>query len=246
MTVEYDGVGFHGFQRQRIGSHPEQDLRTVQGVLEAALASLSGERVHVTGAGRTDAGVHALGQVVNCFTSSRIPIDRFAQAMNTRLPPDLVVRDAQEAESTFHARFDAVAKVYCYAFYCRRAPSPFWRRYSLFVPQPLRVEAMRTAAKHLVGTHDFSSFQAAGSAVQSPVRTMSRCTVIQRGELVFLWVKADGFLYNMVRIIAGTLLEVGLGRRHPNEVQSVLMARTRSAAGPTAPAHGLCLVRVVY
>ncbi|OUN00821.1 MAG: tRNA pseudouridine(38,39,40) synthase TruA [Firmicutes bacterium ZCTH02-B6] len=242
-VVAYDGTEFLGFQRQAGG-------QTVQGVLEDAVASLTGEQVRVLGAGRTDAGVHAAGQVVAFRTASRIPVERWPYALNSRLPPSVVVTDAAEAPAQFHPRRDAVAKVYQYTIWNGRFPSPFWSRWALHVPTPLDVEAMAQAAAMLVGRHDFAAFRAAGSTpVKSTVRHLMNLAVERcprEPECVRIVARADGFLYHMVRNIAGTLLVVGQGRRPPGWVAEVLAGRRREAAGPTAPAHGLCLVRVEY
>lgn len=242
-VVAYDGTDFLGFQRQAGGP-------TVQGVLEDAIASLTGEQVRVLGAGRTDAGVHAAGQVIAFRTGSRIPVERWPYALNSRLPPSVVVQEAAEAPEGFHPRRDAVAKVYQYTIWNAPFPCPFWSRWALHVPPPLDVDAMARAAAVLVGRHDFAAFRAAGSTpVKSTVRhlmelVVERCP--QEPRCVRIVARADGFLYHMVRNIAGTLLLVGQGRRPPEWVAEVLAGRRREAAGPTAPAHGLCLVRVEY
>lgn len=242
-VVAYDGTDFLGFQRQSRGP-------TIQGVLEEAILSLTGERVRVLGAGRTDAGVHALGQVVSFLTASRIPVERWPHALNSRLPGTVVVQHAVEAPSAFHPMRDATAKVYQYTVWNGLFPSPFWSRWALHVPPPLDVEAMAQAAGFLVGRHDFAAFRAAGSTpVRSTVRHVMELTVERsdsQPECVRITARADGFLYHMVRNIAGTLLLVGQGRRPPEWVADVLAGRRREAAGPTAPAHGLCLVRVEY
>ncbi|HEY8418348.1 MAG TPA: tRNA pseudouridine(38-40) synthase TruA [Limnochordales bacterium] len=242
-VVAYDGTGLLGFQRQKRGP-------TVQGLLEAAIASLTGEQVRVLGAGRTDAGVHALGQVISFRTRSRIPVDRWPYALNSRLPEQVVVQAADEVPLGFHPRRDATAKVYQYTVWNAPLPSPFWARYALHVPPPLDVAAMARAAALLVGRHDFAAFRAAGSTpVRSTTRHLMELSVTrcpERPEVVRIVARADGFLYHMVRNIAGTLIVVGQGRRPPEWVGEVLAGRQREAAGPTAPAHGLCLVRVEY
>ncbi|MBO8141978.1 MAG: tRNA pseudouridine(38-40) synthase TruA [Firmicutes bacterium] len=242
-VVEYDGTGFLGFQRQPRGP-------TVQGALEEAILALTGERVRVLGAGRTDAGVHALGQVVSFKTESRIPLDRWPWALNSRLPQAVAVKQADAADPGFHPRRDAIAKVYRYTIWNARFPSPFWARYAWHLPAPLDVDAMRRAAGYLVGRRDFAAFRAAGS---TPVRSTERHLMdldVERqgegGERVVITARADGFLYHMARNIVGTLVLVGQGRRPPEWVGQVLASRRRELAGPTAPAHGLCLLRVDY
>ncbi|MFS8543891.1 MAG: tRNA pseudouridine(38-40) synthase TruA, partial [Limnochordales bacterium] len=242
-VVAYDGTGMLGFQRQRRGP-------TIQGLLEEAIAALTGEQVRVLGAGRTDAGVHALGQVISFRTQSRIPVERWPYALNSRLPAQVVVHGAEEAPADFHPRRDATAKEYHYSIWNAPFPSPFWARWALHVPQPLDVAAMAEAAALLVGRHDFAAFRAAGSTpVRSTVRHLMELRVERSPHCpqhVRIVAKADGFLYHMVRNIAGTLLLVGQGRQRPKWVAEVLAARRRDMAGPTAPAHGLCLVRVEY
>lgn len=243
LTIAYDGTNYHGFQEQR-----GTGLPTVQEVLEKCLLELTGRVVRVIGASRTDAGVHARGQVVNFdATGWSIPAERIPLALNGILPEDIAVLAAEEVAPHFHARFSARAKVYRYTIYNSRIPSPFWRLYSYFVPRPLNIEAMQEAGRYLEGRHDFASFQASGSAVKETVRTLFQVEVEREGrELIHLLFRGDGFLYHMVRIMVGTLIEVGLGKREPREVLAILAARDRKAAGPTAPPHGLCLERVEY
>lgn len=239
-VVEYDGTDFFGFQRQ-------PDRETIQGSLERAVAILTGETVTVHGAGRTDAGVHAEGQVVNFFTASRIPTEQWPYALNSRLPDGIVVKAAEEVPADFHARKSAVAKTYRYTIWNAPFPSVFWRRFAHHVPKPLDVEAMRQGAALLVGRHDFAAFRAAGSTpVRSTMRNLQRLDVVQDGPRIDIVGKADGFLYHMMRNIVGTLLLVGEGRRPPEWVAHVLASRRRELAGPTAPARGLCLLLVEY
>lgn len=239
-VVEYDGTDFFGFQRQ-----PGRE--TIQGCLERAVATLTGEQVTVHGAGRTDAGVHAEGQVVNFFTTSRIPIERWPYALNSCLPGAIVVKAADHVSADFHARKSAVAKTYRYTIWNAPFPSALWGRFSYHVALPLDVAAMREAAALLVGRHDFAAFQAAGSTpVRSTVRHLQRLEIVRDGPRIDVVAKADGFLYHMVRNIVGTLLLVGGGRRTPEWVGEVLTSRRRELAGPTAPAHGLCLLLVEY
>lgn len=243
LLVAYDGTDFHGFQRQ-------PGRRTVQAVLEEALGRLAGHPVTVVGAGRTDAGVHAAGQVVHCTVAGSIPTERIPQALQGLLPPDVVVYAAEEVDESFHARKSARAKVYRYSVLVAPFPWPFIRRYVLHEPRPLDVAAMRAGAAHLVGRHDFAAFQAAGRPVRDTVRTVHRLELDEQvmpwGRIVHITVEADGFLYHMARNIAGTLLEVGRGRRPPEWVAEVLASRRRERAGPTAPAHGLTLLEVRY
>lgn len=242
LTVAYDGTQYHGFQRQG-----RLDLPTVQSLLEEAWARLVGEEVKVIGAGRTDAGVHALGQVVNFRTATRsIPTERVPRAFNSVLPRDVAVLGCEEAPLSFHARFDAVGKLYEYRVLNRPFPSPVDRLYTLHVSAPLDVEAMQEGAGYLVGTHDFSAFAGRLKGEKSAVRTITRCSVRRHEERVHFAVEGDGFLYHMVRTIVGTLLQVGLGKEEPRWVREVLASRDRRKAGATAPAHGLFLAAVYY
>ncbi|MDI6823763.1 MAG: tRNA pseudouridine(38-40) synthase TruA [Bacillota bacterium] len=241
LVVQYEGTAYAGFQRQK-------GLPTVQEELEKALAVCCGEPVAVVGAGRTDAGVHARGQVVSFFTGGTIPTDRIPWALATLLPPDIVVTAAEEVPPTFHARFSARGKVYTYTFWVATFPSPFWRRYALHVRGPLHRAAMEQAAAALVGRHDFRAFRGEGSAARTTVRTLRRLDLEEGpgGPVLRLVAEADGFLYHMVRTLAGTLLEVGRGRMPPEQVEQALRTGDRALAGPTLPAHGLCLEQVIY
>ncbi|MEW6725608.1 MAG: tRNA pseudouridine(38-40) synthase TruA [Bacillota bacterium] len=242
LVLAYDGTAYCGFQVQR-GS----GLPTIQETLEKCLASLAHTETQVTAAGRTDAGVHARGQVVNFHTGTwNIPTERIVPALNSVLPPDIAAVSAQEVPFDFHARYSAVSKTYSYTIDNGPVPSPFWRFYSYYVRHPLDEGRMKAATAFLLGEHDFSSFQAAGRPVKSAVRTIYRAEVTRDGRLVRLEIEGNGFLYQMVRIIAGTLIRVGLGRWPPERVGDILAARSRAAAGPTAPPQGLCLEYVKY
>ncbi len=242
LTVAYDGTNYHGFQEQR-----GTGLPTVQETLEKCLSRLAGRKVQVIGAGRTDAGVHARGQVVNFdATGWPIPVERIPLAVNGVLPPDIAVTGAREVAAGFHARYSARAKTYRYTIWNRRIPSPFYRLYSCFWPTPLDVEAMSAAAVHLLGRRDFKCFQAAGSTVRDTVRTLWRADVSREGPLVYFVFKGDGFLYHMVRIMVGTLVQVGAGKMEPEAIKQILASRDRLRAGPTMPPHGLCLEEVEY
>ncbi len=239
LVVQYDGTDYHGFQQQ-------PGLRTVQQELALALNRVLGEEVAVTGAGRTDAGVHALGQTVAFDTNNPIPIENLTRALNDALPEDIGIVSAENADAEFHPCYDAKGKLYSYRILNRELPSPFINRYAWHVPEPLDVPMMSAAAEKLVGEHDFASFCASGGSTESTVRTLRRLDVQREGELVEMRLEADGFLYMMVRIIAGTLVEVGRGELSPEEVGRIVDARDRRRAGPTAPPQGLSLVRVIY
>jgi len=239
IVLEYDGTAYCGWQRQK-------NALSIQEVLERAISAITGEQTHVIGAGRTDRGVHALGQVANFKTNTRIPIEKLPYAINSRLPEDIVVKHAEQVPEDFHARFWAKSKVYTYTIYNSKFPSPLYRRYSYFYPVPLDLDAMQRAARFLVGVHDFKAFMASGSAVKSTVRHVKRLEVVRDGEIVRIEIEADGFLYNMVRIIAGTLLEVGIGKREADEMVSIIESGDRFCAGKTLAPQGLCLVKVNY
>jgi len=241
-VIAYDGTNYHGFQEQR-GTR----FVTVQSVLEKCLTRLSGRRIRVIGAGRTDAGVHARGQVINFDPQGwTIPPERVAYALNGVLPQDIVALSSRSVPDSFHARFSAAAKTYRYTVYNAPVPSPFARLYSLHVPRPLDVESMREAAAVLLGRHDFAPFRALGTPVKSTVRTVHEAAVRREGEFVYIDLKADGFLYHMARLIAGTLLRVGLKKVPPSYVAEVLAGKSGARAGPAAPARGLCLEKVEY
>ncbi|MBL0389377.1 tRNA pseudouridine(38-40) synthase TruA [Tumebacillus sp. ITR2] len=239
LILAYDGTEFHGFQTQ-------PNLRTVQGLLQKTIEDVVGHSVSIIGSGRTDAGVHARGQVVNFATSSRIPIEKWPIVLNTKLPDDLVIQDAEVVPDDWHARFCAIGKEYRYRIDRSPYTDVFWRKYSHHVPYPLRLEPMREAAGHLVGRHDFTSFCAANTPVVDKVRHLHNVEVIEEGSLLTVVCRGEGFLYNMVRIIAGTLLDVGRGKLSPDQIPGILAACDRTQAGVTAPAKGLTMWKVFY
>jgi tRNA pseudouridine38-40 synthase len=261
LVIGYDGTGYNGYQSQPGGN-------TIQDKLEEAVGILTGERIRVIGSGRTDAGVHARRMCVNFHTESKIPIDRWAIALNTRLPNDIVVHSAREVPQRFHARHDAVRKTYRYTINCRKFPDPFRRMYEFHHPLPLDIEAMREGLTYLLGEHDFSSFTNPHSTQTSHVRVLYEARLVaddtadeiptlteeadrlrypgkSRG-VYHLYLTGNGFLYNMVRIIAGTILLVGEGKLPPERISAILEAKDRSQAGPTAVPHALTLWDVEY
>lgn len=243
LTISYDGTDFHGFQAQTGRVSP---VRTVQGVLEETLEKITKITVPVTGAGRTDAGVHAREQVVTIPTDGIIPTERWPRLLNHRLPRDIIVTGVEVVPETFHPRYDAVAKVYRYTIETAKIPDIFTRRFCTHLPRSLDVNSMQEAVNHLVGTHDFTSFSAASAQVKHRVRTLksiSICTDHTRIHIVF---EGDGFLQHMVRILTGTLVEVGLGNIQAGHVPSILAAKDRQAAGRTMPPEGLSLWQVKY
>jgi tRNA pseudouridine38-40 synthase len=239
LVLEYDGFDYYGWQVQ-------DDVPTVQGVLEAALGKVLGEQVRVIGAGRTDAKVHALGQVASMRCSATIPVGALQRALNSVLPRDVVVHEVQDVAENFHARFSALGKVYAYRILNRPVRSPLRSRYAWHIPQPLDLSAVALAGGYLQGTHDFVSFQATGSEVKTTERTVTELSVARDRDEVIISCTADGFLRHMVRNIVGTLVEVGRGARPPADIRRILAGRDRQLAGATAPAHGLSLVQVLY
>ena len=239
LLIAYDGTDFSGWQRQ-------PDRRTVQQVLEEAIGRLTGTVPTTNASGRTDAGVHALGQVVHFFTAAGHAPEVFVKALNATMPPDVRVRGACEVPQAFHSTIDAVTKLYRYEIDNGRVADPFRLRYADHIHTRLDVDAMDRAAQSLAGRHDFHSFETNWPNRTSSVRTITRIAAIRREDAVSIEVEADGFLYNMVRSITGTLVLVGLGRRPEAWVGEALAAEDRSAAGPTAPPQGLFLVRVNY
>lgn len=238
--ISYDGTNFSGYQIQ-------PNKRTVQSVLEAVLAKLhKGVKVKIHASGRTDAGVHAKGQVIHFDSPLAIPAERWPAALNTLLPEDLSVRSVEKAEEDFHARFDAAGKEYRYILYLSRTRDPFLRNYAYHYKYPLDIEAMKEAARYLLGTHDFTSFCSAKTEVEDKVRTIREIHFAKENDILTLRFTGTGFLYNMVRILTGTLLEVGSGMRKPEELAEILLKRDRVQAGKTAPAHGLYLWQVFY
>ncbi|MDK2817682.1 MAG: tRNA pseudouridine38-40 synthase [Moorella sp. (in: firmicutes)] len=241
ITLAYDGTNYAGWQVQPVAHGP-----TIQGVVAAALNRLTGERICPVAAGRTDAGVHARGQVISFCTSSRIPVERWPLALNSLLPEDIAALDAEVVSPEFHARYSARWKWYRYTIYNHSLPDVFSRRYSWQVRYPLDFAAMARGASYFIGRHDFRSFCAAGSPVRQFEREVVKAHLHRQGHFIFFDVVANGFLYHMVRIMVGTLVEIGRGRLLPEDVPVILAARSRAKAGPTAPPQGLCLERVAY
>jgi len=239
LTLEFDGTCYAGWQRQINGTAVEQ-------VVREAIRKLTGEEADLIGCSRTDAGVHARRYVCSFRTGCSIPAEKMKYALNNMLPTDIVVLESELAEQEFHARFSAKGKRYTYTICNREMPPAIARNYVCFFKRPLDAGLMAEAAVHLVGKHDFSSFRNSNSSTRSSVRTIFDLTVSRTGDTITISVTGDGFLYNMVRIIAGTLMETGLGGISPADVKDILEARDRSKAGRTAPASGLCLEEVFY
>ena len=237
--LAYDGAGFHGWQIQ-------PGKRTVQETVETALESILQHSVRVTASGRTDAGVHALGQVIHFFTPVNIPEKGLLKAMNSVFPSDITALDVKEVGPSFHARYMAKSKSYIYIINTGEVFSPFLSRYALHLPGRLDVDAMRLAAKMLEGEHDFRSFMAAGSNAKTTMRKIMAAEVTSKSDQIFFFFQGSGFLRHMVRNIVGTLILVGQGKIVPYEILRILSCRDRSSAGPTAPPQGLYLVGVDY
>lgn len=239
LIVAYDGTNYCGWQMQINGI-------TIEEVLNRALSELCGEEIRVIGASRTDSGVHALGNVAVFDTESKIPGEKFSFALNQRLPEDIRIQESCEVADDFHPRFCDTIKTYEYKILNRRFDIPTQRLYSAFVYYPLDLDKMRQAAVCLIGKHDFKSFCSTRTQVENTVRTITELTIEKSGDMVVIRISGDGFLYNMVRIIVGTLMKIGLGIWTPERMQEILYAKDRSKAGPKAEAKGLTLVHIEY
>lgn len=239
MIIEYDGSNYHGFQAQ-------QNAHTIQEEIEKSIHKLTGDKVSLLAAGRTDAGVHALGQVTTFDTESSIPGPKWQFALNSFLPDDIQVLKSEQVSPHFNPRFDALSKLYRYIIYRQKAGHVFYRNYSLYNDESLDIDAMNQAGNILQGTHNFKSFCASGSSAKTFERTITCCRLFEQGPFLIMEIEANGFLYNMVRIIMGTLLEVGRGKYPSQYLENIIAAQNRSLAGPTVAPQGLYLVRVDY
>ena len=239
LVVAYEGTNYCGWQIQPNGIAIEQ-------VLNETLSSLLGEEITVTGASRTDAGVHSLGNVAVFETHTKMPAEKISFALNQRLPEDIVVQESCQVPEDFHPRFSKSRKTYEYRILNCRFRQPLERRTSYFYHYPLDVSAMQKAAAYLVGEHDFTSFASVHAQTNTYVRTIYALDVVREGDMIRIRVQGNGFLYNMVRIIAGTLIQVGAGIKKPEDMESILAGKDRELAGPTAPAHGLTMIGLEY
>ncbi len=249
LTIEYDGTRFRGWQTQsprdkRSGIRDKH--RTVQGEIEKAGKKLFGKDIKVIGAGRTDSGVHAEGQVANFRINSNLPPSNIKKGLNSHLPKDVATLSAEDVSADFHSQYNAKEKLYRYTILNRKTRSPLLMRHAALVSYDLNAGAMREGAVWLLGKKDFRSFQASDKRERSSVRTISRLSIVSTPPVMNIYIQADGFLYNMVRNITGTLIDVGRGRTKPQKVKEILEKKHRAAAGQTAPAKGLCLVKVIY
>ncbi|WZL75066.1 tRNA pseudouridine(38-40) synthase TruA [Clostridiaceae bacterium 35-E11] len=239
LTIEYDGTQFSGWQKQH-------NARTIQEEVEKALVKLMKKEVKINGSGRTDAGVHALKQVANFCEQFTIPIEKLPVALNGLLPCDISIQEAIEVEKDFHARYAAKGKKYIYKIYNAPLRSALLQHYAYFVPQTLKIEEMKKAAQHFIGQHNFKGFMASGSSVQDTVRNIHALEISCQEKLILIEVKGNGFLYNMVRIMAGTLVDVGKGKFSADEIPEIILSEERKKAGHTAPPQGLYLAEVYY
>ena len=240
LVISYDGTAYHGWQRQR-------SERTIQGEIEKALSTMTGEPVKLAGSGRTDAGVHAIGQVASFKSSAGLSPKIYAKGLNSLLPADILIKACESASPNFHARYDAKSKIYQYRILNRDMPSIMKRHYVWHIKRALDVAAMKGAAAQIVGQHDFKAFEGSGSPRSSTIRNVVRADVTRPvQDCVLFTIQADGFLRFMVRNIVGTLVDVGSGTTAVNDIQAILLSKDRYLAGATAPARGLFLVEVLY
>lgn len=239
LSLRYEGTRYHGWQVQK-------NAVTVAGTLENACMKVVGHPVHLTGCGRTDAGVHAMCYIANFHTDSRIPVERLPYALNTHLPEDIVVLKATQVSDGFNAIGSCIKKEYTYQIYNDRIRDPFYVHRAYFYPKRLDEEIMQRAAEQFIGTHDFAAVRSVGTDVKSTVRTIYDCGVVREGKILRLHVSANGFLYNMVRAITGTVLYCAEGKLRPEDIASILDSGNRTLAGPTAPPGGLYLTRLWY
>lgn len=239
LILQYDGTAYHGFQIQ-------PDVTTIQGVLEDTIFKLLGEKVHIYGCSRTDAGVHAVRYVAGFMLSTPIPPEKIAFVMNNALPKDIRILSSEEADESFHPRFSCLAKTYRYVINTNPDADVFSKNYEWQLRRNLDVNAMQMAAKHIVGEHDFRSFMTTGPEMENTTRNVHSLEIIKEDNLIKIYIKADGYLYNMVRIITGTLVSVGEGRLSPDSVKYIIAKKDRNFAGPTAPPQGLALYEIYY
>ena len=240
LTIEYDGKDFNGWQKQ-------PNKLNIQGEIEKAIKQITGEEVDLTASGRTDAGVHALGQVANFKTNSELPIEKFPIALNANLKKSIVIKSAEEVEERFHSRLTCKQKTYRYIINHSKYGTAIYRNLETHIPIKLDIQKMQQAVKYFEGEHDFKAFKASGTSSKSSVRTIYKAEVIDAGnERIYIELTGNGFLYNMVRIIAGTLVDVGLRKIEPEDIKKIIASQKRENAGKTLPPQGLYLVKVEY
>lgn len=239
LKLQYDGTAYHGFQIQ-------PKAITIQKVIEDTLCNITGEEIHINGCSRTDAGVHAVEYACSFMTAFPIPAERLPIVMNNKLPKDIKALSCTVVEDDFHARFDTKAKTYRYIINCKQNPDVFSRNYEWQIQRELDINAMMLACNYFIGEKDFTSFMTSGNNIKTAVRCIYNLQVKNENDKIVIYICANGYLYNMVRIITGTLVEVGLGRILPQDIEDIINARNREKAGPTAPPQGLALYKVEY
>lgn len=239
LIIEYHGKSFNGWQKQ-------SNELNIQGEIEKAIGELTGEEINLISSGRTDAGVHSLGQVANFRTESNIPIEKFAIAINSKLKKSIIVKIAEEVHEKFHSRYSVKSKKYRYTINNSAMGTAIYREFEYHFPIKLDIEKMQQAVKYFEGEHDFAGFKASGTSSKNSVRTIYKAEVIKNGDRIYIELTGNGFLYNMVRIIAGTLVDVGIGKIQPQEISEIIKSKDRKRAGKTLAPHGLCLVEVTY
>lgn len=239
LTIEYDGRDFNGWQKQ-------PTKLNIQGEIERAIEMITGEQVDLTASGRTDAGVHSLGQIANFKTESTLPIDKFAIAINSKLKKSIRILKAEEVDERFHSRYNCKQKTYRYIINNSEHGSAIYRNLEYYVPVKLNVKEMKKAIKHFEGEHDFKGFKASGTSSKSSVRTIYKTDIKTENDRIIIELTGNGFLYNMVRIIAGTLVDVGLGKIKAEDIPEIIKSGDRQKAGKTLPPQGLYLVKVEY
>lgn len=239
LTIEYDGKKFGGWQKQ-------PSKLNIQGEIEQAISEIVSESVELIASGRTDSGVHALGQVANFKTNSNIPIEKMAIAINSKLKKSIVIKRAEEVPENFHARYNCKGKKYRYVINNSSQGTAIYRDLEYYIPQKLDIEKMKQAIKYFEGEHDFKGFRASGTSSKNSVRIIYKAEVIKKEEKIIIELTGSGFMYNMVRIIAGTLVDVGLGKILPEDIPDIILSKDREKAGKTLPGYGLYLVEVYY
>ena len=239
LIIEYNGRHFNGWQKQ-------PNKLNIQGEIEKAIGEITGEEIDLIASGRTDAGVHSFGQTANFKTNSKLDIEKFPIAINSKIKKSIVVKSAEEVEERFHSRYSVKSKKYRYVINNSKYGTAIYRELEFMIPQKLNVEDMKKAAKYFEGEHDFKGFKASGTSSKSSIRTIYKAEVMEENEKINIELTGNGFLYNMVRIIAGTLVDVGLGKINPNDIIEIIESKDRKRAGRTLPPHGLYLVEVNY
>ncbi|QZY54798.1 tRNA pseudouridine(38-40) synthase TruA [Crassaminicella profunda] len=240
LTIEYDGSKYNGWQR--LGNTEN----TIQGKLESVISRMTNRKVEIIGSGRTDAGVHALGQIANFKTNTNMNIEEIRDYCNEYLPKDIVIKKVEEVDDRFHARYNAKSKKYLYKIWTGKIPAVFNRKYTYDIQQSLKLEAMKKGASYFIGEHDFEAFCSKKSKKKSMVRQIYNIDITREGNEIHILFHGNGFLHNMVRIMVGTLIEIGQGKRKPEDVKEMIASKVRKNAGPTAPARGLFLYEVDY